>query len=399
MAKILFTWEIGEGSGHIAPYINLIKLLEQQGHTVFFALKNLGNASGLLKDTRTIYLQAPTLLSPLGDLLKPIDSYPKILHNSGYSRVPQITSLIKAWQNLFKLVDPDLLILDYSPTAMLASLELPIKRLQIGTGFYVPTDTCPITGLETLQGNPQDIDKLIAFENGLLTKINTALTSLDMQPIKKIADIQRADQNMLLSFQELDHYPSRPDASYLGVFKAPAGLKPEWPDQPGPRVFMYLKPFPTLQAFLQILNEKKLPTLIYPDGISDRIKRQFTSETLRFVDKPLDMKTIGETATVAVCNGNHGTSAELLLSGIPILLVPLQAEQNITARNIERMGAGLSAPKKHPASMGKKLDALINDPRYRQAAQAFAQRYSEHTNEKVNARVLHAITNLLNGKV
>ncbi|MEY2867293.1 MAG: hypothetical protein RIQ43_1319, partial [Pseudomonadota bacterium] len=39
MANILITWEIGEGSGHIAPYLNLIKELEARGHEITFACK------------------------------------------------------------------------------------------------------------------------------------------------------------------------------------------------------------------------------------------------------------------------------------------------------------------------------------------------------------------------
>ncbi len=395
MAKILITWEIGEASGHIAPYVNLIKILEANGHTVYFALKILANASRLLKDTNVIYLQAPTLTSPLNDLLTPIDSYPKILHNSGYSRATQISSLIKAWQNLYSLVNPDLIIFDYSPTAMLASRERNVKRLQIGSGFFSPPDTFPITGLETLQGQPQNLENLVAFENATLQKINEALISLKMQPINKFADIQTSDTNILLSFKELDHYPSRSNGNYYGVFKAPAGLKPDWPDVPGPKIFMYLKPFPTLQAFLKIVNEKKYPTLIYTDGVSEQAKKKLTSGSMHFVEQPLDMDSIGKTADVGVCNGNHGTSAELLLAGVPILLIPLQAEQNISSIHIERLGAGLSAPKKHPESMAKKLDGLIHDPRFRQAAQAFSQRYADFNNNDTTDRVFQAINHLL----
>lgn len=395
MAKILFTWEIGAASGHITPYINLIKILEAQGHTVYFALRELSNAHALLKDTRAIYLQAPKLTTRPGDLVHPINCYPKILNNSGYARPTELAGGIKAWKNLFSLIQPDLLVFDFSPTAMLASRELPIKRLQIGTGFYSPPDTTPLTGFETLQNGVQDTNALMQFESAMFNKINTALTWLGMKPIDKFADIQAADKSIILSFKELDHYRDRTNADYLGVCKAPAGLIPDWPDAPGARIFMYLKPFPNLPQFLKLLNERGLPTLIYGDDIADAIKRKFSSSTLRFANKPLDMNSIGKTADVAVCNGNHGTIAELLLAGVPMLLVPLQAEQNISSINIEKMGAGLSAPKQHPESMMRKLNALINDPRYRQAAQAFAARYAGHNNDDLNARVLSSINALL----
>ena len=162
---------------------------------------------------------------------------------------------------------------------------------------------------------------------------------------------------------------------------------------------MYLKPFPTLQAFLKLINEKNYPALIYADGVSEKTKKNLTSHSMHFLGKPLDMGSIGETADVAICNGNHGTIGELLLSGIPMLLIPLHAEQNICSLNIERIGAGLSAPKKHPESMRKKLEALINDPRYREAAQAFSKRYADHNNDTINHQVFNTITALLNTRV
>lgn len=395
MAKILFTWELGAGSGHVAPYLNLIKKLEANGHQVFFAVKCLSKASRLFAGTRVTYLQAPILIAPSSQLVNPIDSFAKILNNYGYADSQQLAGMIKAWLNLYKLLQPDILISDYSPTALLAAREQSFKRLTVGSGFYTPTNTCPTLGLQTLQGVYQDSEPLLAFENNILEKINQALALNQMQALNCFYDMHNVDQRLLLTLPEFDHYPDRKDANYIGMCKSPLGIQPEWPNYPGAKIFMYLKPFPTLPQLLEHLNRHKFPTLIYVDGIPETIIQQHTSATLHFVDRPLDMDTIGKTADVGICNGNYGTVFELLLSGVPILTLPLHAEQYIVSRNLEKLGAGLSAPQKHPDGMRIKLKRLLEEPQFKQAAMAFAQRHSDITTESTTNKILETINQLL----
>ena len=175
MANILITWEIGEGSGHIAPYLNLIKELEARGHEITFTCKYVSRAFRLFEGTRVRYLQAPYVSSPASEQVTPIDSFAKILNNSGYSNVPQLAGMIRAWKNLFELVKPDLIIADYSPTAVLASRESGIPRLQIGTGFYQMPTQGRVPSLAELQGIPQDDPSVFGFQNKILTHINSAL--------------------------------------------------------------------------------------------------------------------------------------------------------------------------------------------------------------------------------
>jgi UDP:flavonoid glycosyltransferase YjiC (YdhE family) len=139
---------------------------------------------------------------------------------------------------------------------------------------------------------------------------------------------------------------------------------------------MYTKPFPTLPPLLDYLKKKQYPTFIYPDGLHAQMIKDYSCDTLRFSDKPLDMDTIGKTARVGICNGNFGTTCQLLMNGLPLLLLPLQAEQHIVSRNVDRLGAGLCAPLKAPAAMVMKLEALIADSKYRNIAADFSQRYA-----------------------
>ena len=116
--------------------------------------------------------------------------------------------------------------------------------------------------------------------------------------------------------------------------------------------------------------------LFRSDGLPAKLKKEFTCKCIIFSEQRLDMDTIGKTADLAICNAGHSASCELLLSGIPLLLLPLNLEQHMVARNIQNLGAGLSAPKLMPEGMTMKLKTVLKDDKYREAARTFAKKYA-----------------------
>jgi len=395
LSKILFTWELGEGTGHIMPYVELISRLTAQGHQVHFALRSLHKAYDLFHDSGVIWHQAPLVLPRHVKVIMPIDSYAKILYHAGHDKPGRLSGLFTAWQNLFSLIEPDLIVFDYSPTAMLAARTSRIKTIAIGTGFHLPPRIRPMSFVDPELGIHQNDDEILSFENRVLETINAALTLTNMEPIARFTDLLEADEIILRTLPELDHYTGRTNASYAGIMKSPPGELPLWPPTPGPKVFAYLKSFETLPALLETLNRKCYPTLIYGDKIPEEIMQRFSSETLNFVQRPLDMEAIGQTADIAICNAGHGSTTELLLSGVPLLLLPLNGEQNLVANNVERLGAGLSAPHLHPLGMEHKLDMLLKEPGYRESAQKFSQSYRGTNVSNLTDNVLDTINALL----
>lgn len=394
MAKILFTWELGEGAGHTTPYLQLIERLEASGHEVSFALRELHKARGQFGRLGVHIYQAPYMLARYCNVLNPIDSYARILNNSGYDSIAHLCALLEAWRNLFKLIEPDLIVFDFSPSAMLASREMACARLAIGTGFHLPPQTEPIP---RFHNDPANADEaaLLAQERVLLGTINGALATLGLAPIGRLAELLDADRTMLRSLPEMDHYRGRGKAEYVGMLESPGGAAPLWPAVSGPRVFGYLKNFPTLPDLLGYLNEQQYPTLVYGDNLPTEITHKFASASLQFVPAPLDMRAVGQMADIAVGNGTHGASVELLLAGVPQLMLPLYGEQELVANNIERLGAGLAAPKRIPEAMAAKLERLHRMPAFRDAAQAFSQTHAGFIGSAMTDSVFTAIESLL----
>ena len=395
MAKILFAWELGAGSGHIAPYINLVAHLEKQGHKVCFALKFLDKAHQYFQDTKVTYFQAPASFTSRGKMTKNTNSYAKILYNAGYSDVNMLTAMIQSWRNLYDIIKPDIIIFDYSPTAMLAARNFDARRVAIGTGFHLPPETTPVPGIWAELGREQDHLGLIEFESKILLPINEALSLNKIEPLENFCDLLKTDVKLFRSFSEMDHYQSRKNAIYSGVLKSAPGAEPKWPGKSGPKIFAYLKPFKALPQLLTHLNRKKFPTLIYGDGLTAKLRKEYASSTLHFCEHRLDMKTIGETADVAITNSGHGGACELLLSGVPSLLLPLNLEQHMVAQNIVRMKAGSCAKKLDPKGMAIRLKNLLEDEKYRDSAQIFATKYAETNKNTQDNQIFKSINSLL----
>lgn len=395
MSKILFAWEIGEGSGHIAPYLGLIRTLEAQGHEIFFAAKNISKAQHLFKDTHVRYLQAPSMFSPAAELVNPIDSFAKILNNSGYSSIPQLASMIGAWRHLFGLIQPDLIIADYCPTAVLASRESDIPRLQIATGFYIIPKQGRTPNLFELQGLAHDNSHILGFQNKILSHINAAFELNGMQKIAYFNDSQDCQRTLFRTFPEFDHYPNREAVEYIGLLNASRGTEPQWPTASGPKVFAYLKPFPTLPQLLMQLKQRQCAVLIYPDGIAAQTIREFQSDTLKFVDSPLDISAVGQSADFAIHNGNHGTACEVLLAGMPALVLPIQAEQAIMGQRLSQMKTAISTVDKTPDELHAALSILCNASELHENARAFAKKYQDIDRELPVKRILQVIAEML----
>lgn len=392
MARILFNWEMGAGMGHIAPYLETAKQLVSAGHEVFFVMKELQRAERFFHGTGVKYLQAPCH-PDFREGLKTSALYAQILHNCGFSSVDITTSLINAWRGLFDLIKPDLMVFDHAPVAQLASRELGVKRAVFGTGFQIPPEDDPMP----LMPFWNEVDEAAARkdEAQVLNVINQSLTAAGMQSVERVGQIFEVDLKLLCTFRELDHYGQRNGMEFIGVGPDPVGADPKWPKMPGRRLFGYLKPFKTLPDLLKVINENELPTLIYPDGISHKVMKKFGSKNLHFVKRPLDMGKVCQQCDVALTNGNHATTATLLLHGVPSLVLPRHHEQYMVGERVQALGAGLSAPKLHPDGMKLKLKALCEDGRYKQAAMAFAEKYSDFDRGGMSSLLTERLTALL----
>ena len=378
MAKILFAWELGGGSGHIHIIGPLALALHQRGHEVWVAVRDVAAAEPLLSDSGIRVLQAPYWAGRVGGL-PPSASFPEVLLRVGYLDPEVLTALVRAWISLFDLCNCDLVLAEHAPTALLAAQATNRPRIIMGTGFSVPPATDPMPSVEAWRQSPAG--RLAQAESTALDGINGALAAHGAPPLGKFLEMLQARETILCTVPELDHYGLvRAPVHHWGPLTLEKQFPdPIWPSGTGPKIFAYMhSSYAQFRWVARALASTGYPVLLIAGGARASLTEELSTATLRVQSAPVSIRAAAEQASVVVSHSPHGTLWDVLRTGTPQLLVPAFVEQVALGYNFVRHGAALlvgakegDAPAFHQA-----LNRLLNEPAFGARAQALAQRYS-----------------------
>jgi UDP:flavonoid glycosyltransferase YjiC (YdhE family) len=374
MARILFVWELGKGFGHLAPYLGLVEALLEKKYQVVFVARDVGNTEKLFGAKAVAILQAPIMMHNIANPYRIQYNLSHLLHNTGFAEVRSVFGLVKAWRHVYDYVRPDLVMFDHSPIALLAARAYPWKRIVSGSGFLIPPRKKPLPMMRYWQ--QYDQERLLKEENGVLANMNRVLEAVRCPPMDAVADLYAADEEFHLSFKELDHYPDRGDATYLGMFSPPNhGVAPVWPEGGAKKVFAYLHPYRQLPALLELLAQSRLSTIVYAPEVQVSIKNKHRGNRMVYSSQPLDLTKVAAECDLAITNGTFGTTAAFLLHGRQVLAIPTNLERVMVARRLMAVGAGLGVQPNQPEKLKPALRALLSTPRFATAAQKFRDQY------------------------
>ena len=366
------TWELGAGYGHLAPLLALARPLWEQGHMLAFAARDMVAAEAVLGGSGMVYFQAPANFTPRGR--GRLHSYPQILLNTAFNDLAELKGRVRAWRALYSLFEPDILVCDHSPSALLAARGLPIRCVATGNGFVLPPDMSPLPELRPWEA--VDPVVLAADEAQALAMANAVLAELKAPLLMRIAELSASVPQALFTLQELDNYAeNRLGAEYWGMPPGPAGVAPRWPEGDGKRVFLYGQPFEGLPQVLTDLAAAGHRALVYVPRLTPEQRRELALPQLCFSDALLDMAAVSRDCDCAIMTNGHGTTAAMLLAGKPVLLLPQHLEMLHIARSVEKAGAGLSAPGLKPEGIRDKLARLLYDAVFGERARAIAAHY------------------------
>lgn len=391
IAKILLAWELGAGLGHMANLRTIGLALARRGHQVVAALRDPARAGAWFGTIPVV--AAPVSHGLPEDAIAESCTYADLLHNNGWASDEQLASLARAWRSLYDLVDADIVVMEFSPLALLALQEHRARSVVIGTGFYCPPDVTPLPDLHGgAVGYP---DRLAATEERILARMNRVVRSQDAPGLDHVAELfARADGNWLATFPELDHYGARAGARYCGTVARLPGAAPQWPPAEGPRIFAYLRPYPMLRAVMRELQRLGAPTIVYLTGTEVEPLREAAPVHIRYETEPLDLPRVAAECDLAILYAPHDSTAAMLLGGKPILQLPQHLEQKLVARRTAELGAGIALEAADQPRIRESLQALIEDGRYARAARGFAARHADHDPEAAVAEIVAHIEGL-----
>lgn len=378
MARIVYTWELGEDYGHIASFMPLAFRLRERGHEVIFVVQDLYKAESVVGRFGFHMLQAPRWPQIAVNLPGLPHSFADILKRHGFFDKLGLLGMVRSYCTLFSLLRPALLIADYSPTVLLTARGLGLKRAVFGTGFCAPPRVSPLPNMR--HWNEVEQESLADSESHVLSVANSVLAEMNAQPLGMVAELFDADENFLCTLPEIDHYADRGEVTYWGpVFNIRQGVETDWPGGEGKRIFAYLKPqcadYDKIMAYLLASGQR---VLVFSPGVSDARCSQYRSASMLLTNQPVNISRIIGDCDLAVCHAGHGTLGAFLLAGVPLLLLPLQLEQAMAAMRAVDLGvATMVNPDLPPEDYAPIFEALLYNPLPMQNARAFAARYAD----------------------
>lgn len=382
MANLVFAWELGGNLGHLGKFLPLARALRERGHAVHWAVASTTAAARLLDADGFRWLQAPQC--PEQTRPGPPLSYADILLRFGYAQPADLLGLSMAWRELMTQAGAQLVLADHAPTALLAARTLGLPAMLFSSSFCVPPPQRPTPNMRPWLAFPDA--QIAALDQHATASINGVLARFGKPPLAGVAELFAVAEDGLLGFPELDHYAERGDARYWGSLPdAGVGAVPSWPEQPGRRIFAYLRPeLPHHAAALAALHTLGQPAVVFFPGLAPALAQRYAAAHLVFAHRPVDLARAVAEAAVAITYASLSTTTHFLLAGKPVLLLPGHLEQFLLARRVEQMGAGLLVDPEQPATdLPEKLQRLLSDPFFTNNAQTFARKYAAFTQEVV----------------
>jgi UDP:flavonoid glycosyltransferase YjiC (YdhE family) len=392
MASILYAWEFGANLGHIGTFLPIARELRAHGNTVHWVVTHPHQAARLLPKAGFDWLQAPTITEQRRE--GPPLSYADILLRFGYADSNNLLGLVVAWRELLRLTGAKVVLADHSPTAILAARTLDIPVMLFGSGFFAPPPVHPTPNMRPW--SPVPIEHLLAMDRVVLTSINDVLEGCRKPGLDSLARLFQVAEDSILSFPELDHYPTRGQARYWGMLPAAVAADSTWPAAPGPRVFSYLRPeTPHLEAALQALHGLQGSVLIYAPGLPAELMQRYTAPHVAFSTVPVDLNKVAQQADAGLTYASPAATVAFLMAGKPVLMMPGHLEQFLFAKRVEEMGAGLlQNPEQPPQNLAAMLRQVLTDPGIRANAGAFATKYANFDQNAVMTHIVARIEEL-----
>jgi UDP:flavonoid glycosyltransferase YjiC (YdhE family) len=381
MARIFLAWEFGGNFGHISGLAPIAAELCRRGHEVIAGLANIQDGPRFLP-AEVHLLQAPRYQPAKPEKGRKAANSPQphtygdLMLMSGYEDIEQLSTLVRSWRALLQLIAPDLVLFESAPTATLAARGLSFVKVGFGSGYSLPPRVNPLPPMLPHLNLP--FPELERRERALVGGVNEALAKNGIEPIKSMRDLFELDATLVKSVPELDQYGARSDVEYVGPsYSLDAGGAVEFPPGSGPCVFLYLRPIQasTTESVVQDLIRAPWRAIaVLPTATNEQLQRLHVPH-VRASARPARLAKLVKTADLCVCHSAVGTGAAFLFAGVPLVLLPTNLEQEMSAKRVLELGAGVIPAPREPGGYGALIQRALANPSLRENAQKIAQRY------------------------
>jgi hypothetical protein len=339
------------------------------------ALSNTVASPRWAREERTL-LQAPICRQVFSGVPEVPFSYAELLLSYGFAHEETLAGLVGAWRGLLSLVHPSLMIASNAPVATMAARIDGIACVRIGTGFDCPP---PVERTPLMRPWSAGLDRRLADSEALCLKtINGILGRCGASTASRVSEPLLSGETLLCTYPELDFFGPRA-GRYFGILPVGRGAEPAGPGADAAvDVIAYVRlQYPHTEAFLAAVRDLGVRAVVHCPDASEAVRAKWHSDAVSVFTAPLDLEAWMPRCRVVASYAGHGLTASALLAGKPLLLLPNHIEQHTNARNVEAMGAALVAgPEDRHPKLKAMLKRLLDQPAFREAAEAFALRHA-----------------------
>lgn len=299
--------------------------------------------------------------------------------------------------------------LERNPSDVIATSEMLLGSMLAGERLGIPTVAIsPNICLHPLPGVPPFGPGLLPARNvlerlrdkavGGMTRFifgrtahvyNETRRTLGLAPIAHPLDqLHRVDRQLILTSPAFD-FPATKLPKHI-VYTGPELADPVWTrDWTDPRPANDTRPLvlvgfsttyqqqtETLQRVIHSLRDLPV-TAIVTAGPALSARAFEPAPNVHIVPSAPHSVLLKEAALV-ITHAGHGTVIRSLAAGVPLLCMPMGRDQNDNAARVFHHGAGLRlAPTAETAAIRASVQALLNNPKYKQTAQSLGRKIAE----------------------
>ena len=377
--RVLAAIELGGNWGHLLRVGPLLETLRRCGHAVALATPEPAAAARMLAGKPVEIFACPLLnrthAVPAGLRFK---HYVQILEHCAFGSEAVLVSNLRQWAALLRSARPDVIVIDFSPMALLAAHLCGLPAVQVSTGWEAPPAGEPLPMIPPWQG--EDPAPHVEQEARLLARLNRQCAAHGVRAFSRVSDLYAVGSQLLCTWPETDHFAPRRQARYIGpIFSADHGHDTGWAAAPPTRarVFAYLSADWRNVALIEALCQAGVDAVAVLPGISADAVQRLRAAGARIFDSAVRIDSAVRHARLVISNGGHGLIGASLGAGVPMLMLPRSAEQ---AMIVDRLvGLGLARKFGPPEQFGADIERALSDGACQAAARAMAERHAGST--------------------
>lgn len=356
---ILFAWELGEGLGHLPALKAIALAAKAEGARVVFALRDPVHSRAALAEVEAQVLAAPFWPTPAMPAA-PSGSYADLIAANGFSTVTDATSLIGAWDQLFNVTKPDLIVCEHAPGAAIAAFgRIPVGI--VGNGFVVPpADGAVFPLFDATRGDE-------ARQATVLSVIREALAGLGRQGPDSICEPFRSVFRGVFTFPHLDLYRHARREPVLGPVEP---LPPLTPLPVKRKLFAYsAADAAMIEPMTHALMTLGSSASVYLRGSLGARAAVLRSRGVTVYDEAPSLASVLPEASAVFSHGGSGFSHAAFAAGRPHIVYPRHFEAHATGRALQDLGAGVLLAPFEPKRFAEAIVRANEDHAMREAAQ------------------------------